>query len=106
MRGPESDTVFGGSIPELYERHLVPLIFEPYAADLARRVAAAQPRRVLEIAAGTGVVTRELAALPACRRHYRRNGSEPADDGPRRQGRNLSARGVAAGGCDAASLRR
>ena len=62
MRGPESDTVFGGSIPELYERHLVPLIFEPYAADLASRVAAAQATRVLEIAAGTGVVTRELAS--------------------------------------------
>lgn len=63
MSGPESDTMFGGSIPELYERHLVPLIFEPYAADLASRVAAAPATRVLEIAAGTGVVTRELAAL-------------------------------------------
>ena len=57
----ESDKVFAGSIPENYDRHMVPLIFEPYAADLARRTAAASPREVLEIAAGTGVVTRALA---------------------------------------------
>ena len=66
MGRPGSDTVFAGSIPELYESHLVPLIFEPYAADLARRVAAQGPSRVLETAAGTGVVSRALArALPA-----------------------------------------
>ena len=57
---------FAGSIPRIYESHLVPLIFEPYAIDLAARVVAAQPARVLEIAAGTGVVTRHLAStLPA-----------------------------------------
>lgn len=55
------DTVFAGPIAQLYEQALVPLIFEPYAADLARRVALRQPSRVLEIAAGTGVVTRQLA---------------------------------------------
>jgi len=55
------DTNFGGSIPELYERLLVPLIFEPYAIDLAQRAVALQPSRVLEIAAGTGVLTRQLA---------------------------------------------
>ena len=66
MDRPGSDTVFAGSIPELYDSHLVPLIFEPYAADLARRVAARDPSRVLETAAGTGVVTRAMArALPA-----------------------------------------
>ncbi|HSN32848.1 MAG TPA: methyltransferase domain-containing protein [Ideonella sp.] len=60
------DTVFSGSIPQLYEAHLVPLIFEAYAQDLARRARAAAPRRVLEVTAGTGVVTRALAAaLPA-----------------------------------------
>jgi SAM-dependent methyltransferase len=47
----------------LYDLWLVPLIFEPYAADLARRTASRHPRRVLEVAAGTGVVTRELAAV-------------------------------------------
>jgi SAM-dependent methyltransferase len=63
---PVTDTAFAGSVPELYERYLVPLIFEPYAADLASRVAQYRPGRVLEIAAGTGVVTRLLAqTLPA-----------------------------------------
>lgn len=66
MDRPGSDTLFAGSIPELYESHLVPLIFEPYAVDLAHRVAALEPSRVLETAAGTGVVTRAMArTLPA-----------------------------------------
>jgi len=61
----DNDRVFAGSIPALYERYLVPMIFAPYAADLARRLSELKPRRVLEIAAGTGVVTRALAeALP------------------------------------------
>jgi ubiquinone/menaquinone biosynthesis C-methylase UbiE len=64
-----SDKVFAGSIPELYERYLVPLIFEPYARDLAERVAAVMPRDVLETAAGTGVLTRAMAArLPVATR--------------------------------------
>jgi SAM-dependent methyltransferase len=62
MRQPSSDTLFSGSVPELYERYLVPLIFQPYAVDLAARAAALAPHRVLEIAAGTGAVTRELVA--------------------------------------------
>ena len=62
MSATDTDKVFAGSIPELYDRYLVPLIFEPYAADLARRLAQRKPARVLEIAAGTGVVTRALAA--------------------------------------------
>lgn len=57
-----SDQGFTGSIPQLYERHMVPLIFEPYAADLSARIVALAPARVLEIAAGTGVLTRHLAA--------------------------------------------
>jgi len=65
MSRPESDKVFTGSIPNLYETYLVPLIFKPYAADLANRLASRSPTRVLEIAAGTGVLTRALAsALP------------------------------------------
>ena len=61
-----TDKVFAGSIPEFYDRMMVPLIFEPYAADLAKRVAEAAPRAVLETAAGTGVVTRAMASrLPA-----------------------------------------
>jgi ubiquinone/menaquinone biosynthesis C-methylase UbiE len=61
-----TDKAFTGSIAEIYERLLVPLIFVPYARDLAARIARARPRKLLETAAGTGVVTRELAAqLPA-----------------------------------------
>lgn len=55
------DLAFAGSIPEIYDRYLVPLIFEPYAIDLAQRLAALPLTNVLELAAGTGVVTRHLA---------------------------------------------
>jgi SAM-dependent methyltransferase len=62
----EADRAFAGSIPQLYEQYLVPLIFAPYAQDISRRVVQRQPGDVLEIAAGTGAVTRQLAAaLPA-----------------------------------------
>ena len=65
MSGPDTDRLFAGSIPKLYEEYLVPLIFEPYAVDLANRIPSQSLARVLEIAAGTGVVTRKLAsALP------------------------------------------
>ena len=58
----ETDRQFAGSIPETYDRYLGPLLFEPYARELA----ALAPARVLETAAGTGVATRALArALPA-----------------------------------------
>jgi SAM-dependent methyltransferase len=63
MSKPDTDKAFAGSIPKLYETHLVPLIFAPYAADLARRLASRPVTRVLEIAAGTGVVTRALASV-------------------------------------------
>ena len=62
MSNPDTDKVFSGSVPKLYETYLVPLIFEPYAADLAKRLEAKRVSRVLEIAAGTGVVTRALAS--------------------------------------------
>jgi len=58
-------TAFVGSVPELYDRLNGPVFFEPYARDLARRVPDGA-RRVLEVAAGTGRVTRHLVArLPA-----------------------------------------
>ena len=38
MSRTSSDKVFTGSIPRLYEAYLVPLIFEPYAADLVNRL--------------------------------------------------------------------
>jgi ubiquinone/menaquinone biosynthesis C-methylase UbiE len=60
-----TDKLFAGSIPALYDRYLGPLIFAPYADDLAARTAGLRPARVLEIAAGTGIVTRALRrALP------------------------------------------
>jgi ubiquinone/menaquinone biosynthesis C-methylase UbiE len=57
----EMDKAFTGSIPENYDRYLVPLIFETFAEDMARRVASLSPLTVLETAAGSGVVTRALA---------------------------------------------
>jgi len=60
------DKLFAGSIPEIYDTLMVPLIFEPYAHDLAARVVRFAPRNVLEIATGTGAVTSALASqLPA-----------------------------------------
>ena len=60
---------FSGSIPALYDRYLVPLIFEVYANDLVARLTGllgGEPAKLLEVAAGTGAVTRALAAgLPA-----------------------------------------
>lgn len=65
MSHAESDATFAGKVPEFYQQYLVPLIFEPYAADLALRLTGRPLTSVLEIAAGTGVVTRHLAsALP------------------------------------------
>lgn len=58
-----NDASFIGNIPEHYDRGLGPVIFVDYAADLARRTAACNPARVLEIAAGTGIVTRRLRDL-------------------------------------------
>ena len=57
-----TDKLFAGSIPEIYERFLVPLIFESYALDLAGRIAGARPQAVLETAAGTGVLARAMAS--------------------------------------------
>ncbi len=58
---PEPTTAFTGSLPVVYDEHLVPVLFRPYAEVLADRVAAWAPSRVLEVAAGTGALTRELA---------------------------------------------
>jgi ubiquinone/menaquinone biosynthesis C-methylase UbiE len=57
---------FSGSIAEVYDRYFVPLNFEPYAIDLVQRVSALPMTNLLELAAGTGVVTRRLAmSLPS-----------------------------------------
>ncbi|URD60648.1 methyltransferase domain-containing protein [Sphingomonas sp. KRR8] len=63
-----SDATFAGSIPSIYDRHMGPLYFQPYAAEVARRVAGWQPDRLLETAAGTGIVTAAIAhASPGTR---------------------------------------
>jgi len=56
----DSSSRFTGSIPEIYGRHLGPVIFEPCAQDLARRVVVGDGASVLEVASGTGIVTRHL----------------------------------------------
>ncbi|WP_306322042.1 MULTISPECIES: class I SAM-dependent methyltransferase [unclassified Streptomyces] len=55
-------------MPDAYERHLVPVFFRPFAADLAARAAARSPHQVLELAAGTGALTTAvLDATPDAR---------------------------------------
>ena len=60
-RDREADRVFAGAVPEIYDRYLVPLIFEPFANDLVARLRDPDISSVLEVAAGTGVVTRAMA---------------------------------------------
>jgi SAM-dependent methyltransferase len=60
-----NDASFVGSIPELYDRNVGPLMMVPYAGDIARRLPDMVAGRLLEVAAGTGIVTAALAgALP------------------------------------------
>jgi ubiquinone/menaquinone biosynthesis C-methylase UbiE len=76
-----ADRLFAGSIPEIYDRFLVPLIFEQYALDLAERLARTKPKNVLEIAAGTGALTRAIASrLPAHARIVATDLNEPMLD--------------------------
>ena len=57
---PTAHAQFTASIPENYDRYLGPVIFEPYAKDLAQRLGKTAPKNVLETACGTGIVTRRL----------------------------------------------
>lgn len=61
MGGAQVD--FTASFAEVYDRYLVPMDFAPHAAQLSERVNANAPQSVLETAAGTGVLTRELARI-------------------------------------------
>jgi ubiquinone/menaquinone biosynthesis C-methylase UbiE len=57
---------FAGSIPAAYDRYLGPVLFQTYAEDLAARLQVPEKASVLELACGTGIVTRELRdRLPA-----------------------------------------
>lgn len=55
-----NDVIFSGSIPEVYDRYMVPLVFAPYARVVGERAASFRPARILETAAGTGAVTEAL----------------------------------------------
>lgn len=66
----DSDKVFSGSIRELYDAYLVPLIFDSYARDIADRAVALAPQSVLETATGSGVVTRALSPRLASDAYY------------------------------------
>lgn len=55
-----NDVNFAGSIPDLYDRYLLPLLFQPYADDLAQRLSDLRNGTVVELAAGTGAVTQAL----------------------------------------------
>ena len=55
-----TDAAFSGSIPAIYDRYLADLLFNDYAADIARRTAALRPQRILETAAGTGLATAKI----------------------------------------------
>lgn len=56
----EMELRFAGSVPEKYDELMVPLFFHPYAVELVCRARQVAPRRILETAAGTGVVTQAL----------------------------------------------
>ncbi|VTU15220.1 Demethylmenaquinone methyltransferase [Variovorax sp. PBL-H6] len=66
----ETDKVFAGSIPKLYDTLMVPLIFQAYAAHVAELVAGFSPASVLETAAGSGVVARALAPRLGAKARY------------------------------------
>ncbi|WP_405669737.1 class I SAM-dependent methyltransferase [Streptomyces sp. NBC_01530] len=66
VTGIDADRRWSESMPAAYEQYLVPVVFQPFAEDLTARASALHPGRVLELAAGTGVLTSDLlAAVPS-----------------------------------------
>ncbi len=56
-------TAFAGSVPTNYDQYLGPVLFEPYAVDLVKRIDTTSYHNVLELACGTGRVTKHLASM-------------------------------------------
>src|SRR4051794_14775241 len=70
MASMSTDSAWLGSMPEVYDQKLAPVLFSPFAAELSRRAAEAAPRTILEVAAGTGVLTAAVAsAVPDAELH-------------------------------------
>jgi len=81
-----TNAAFSGAVPGNYDRFLGPALFEPYAADLIARIPRQEGLRVLEVAAGTGIVTRRLReALPASATIVATDLNEPMLDHARAQ---------------------
>ncbi len=55
-----TEPIFAHSTPALYDQYMGPLLFEPYAKLVAERCAVLHPNRILETAAGTGILTRAV----------------------------------------------
>src|SRR5262249_17922901 len=96
---------FAGSMPELYDRVLVPVMFEPFAQDLAERLRRMTSGHILEIAAGTGVVMRADTGLVLRSRHHC-NRSEPRHARPGEIPFRFGSRPMAGGRCACAAVWR
>ncbi len=74
----QSDTMFAGSIPQIYDGLMVPMIFEAYAASMADLVAGLSPVSVIETAAGSGAVHASARTPTQRRSALRSDRLEPA----------------------------
>ena len=99
----EADKVFSGSIPENYDRGMVPLIFEPYAApeDLARRAAALSPGAVWKPPRAPGSSPASWRKLPPGATYIVTDLNQPMLDYAASRRAPDSADRVASGGCSA-----
>ena len=59
----QSDSMYAGAVPEIYDRERGPLFFQPFARDMARRLGGLTEGCVLETASGTGILTLELVGI-------------------------------------------
>ena len=84
-------TGFVGNIPHHYDHDMGPMIFVDYAVDIAQRVAACSPVRVLETAAGAGIVARRFAPTAAC--WGKLDGDRPQSANARNRACEVSGRG-------------